>query len=256
MFLAIAGPGRAWAASTTAEQALKLAPIQDGVDYDRPTPEEAAKCKISVKKRRPARWAGSWKAPKALILRKFIDTNGDNVVDQWSYYKDGVEVYRDIDSDFNGKVDQYRWLNTGGTRWGIDKRDANRIGTARSTTGKSFPPEEVTAEVVAALAKQDVERFSRLLLTPDELQSLGLGRAKTEALAAKIAQGGGRFQAPCSAGRTASRRRREMGAVRRHQAGRRAGRRPTARARTCRSTKTSLPSCRPAARAARCRSAR
>ena len=53
-----------------------------------------------------------------MILRKFVDTNGDNVVDQWSYYKDGVEVYRDIDSNFNGKADQYRWFNTGGTPLG------------------------------------------------------------------------------------------------------------------------------------------
>ena len=52
------------------------------------------------------------------ILRKFVDTNGDNIVDQWGYFNDGVEVYRDIDSNFNGKADQYRWLNTAGTRWG------------------------------------------------------------------------------------------------------------------------------------------
>ena len=123
--LGIVGAGRCWAATTTVEQALKLAPVQQGVDYDRPTPEEAAKCKISVKK--DAGQVG-WvvENPEGLILRKFIDTNGDNVVDQWSYYKDGVEVYRDIDSDFNGKPDQYRWLNAGGTRWGVDKRDANR----------------------------------------------------------------------------------------------------------------------------------
>ena len=39
-------PGPSSAASPTAEQALKLTPIQPGVDYDRPSPEEAAKCKI------------------------------------------------------------------------------------------------------------------------------------------------------------------------------------------------------------------
>jgi len=38
--LGIAGLGRCLAASTTVEQALKLAPVQPGVDYDRPTPEE------------------------------------------------------------------------------------------------------------------------------------------------------------------------------------------------------------------------
>ena len=28
------------------------------------------------------------------VLRNFLDTNGDNVVDQWCYFLDGVEVYR------------------------------------------------------------------------------------------------------------------------------------------------------------------
>ena len=56
------------------------------------------------------------------ILRSFVDTNGDNVVDLWCYYQGGIEVYRDIDRNFNGKPDQYRWLNTAGTRWGSRPR--------------------------------------------------------------------------------------------------------------------------------------
>lgn len=36
---------------------------------------------------------------------RFVDTNGDNVVDQWSYYKDGVEVCRDEDVKFTGKAE-------------------------------------------------------------------------------------------------------------------------------------------------------
>ena len=35
--------------------------------------------------------------------------------------------YRDIDADFDNKADQYRWFNTGGTRWGIDKNEDGRI---------------------------------------------------------------------------------------------------------------------------------
>ena len=73
-----------------------------------------------------------------MILRRFVDTNDDNVVDQWSYYKDGLEVYRDIDSTFNGKADQYRWFNTGGSRWAID---ANEDGVIDSW--KSISAEEV-----------------------------------------------------------------------------------------------------------------
>ena len=59
---------------------------------------------------------------------------------------------------------------------------------------------------MAALARQDVQRFTRLLLLPEELRSLGLGRAKTDALAAKIAKAEGDFKA-LLAGRTASRQR-------------------------------------------------
>src|SRR4029077_15231331 len=74
------------------------------------------------------------------VLRRFVDTNSDNVVDQWSYYAAGQEVYRDIDHNFNGKADQYRWLNTAGSRWGIDKDDDEKtdswqqISPAKETT--------------------------------------------------------------------------------------------------------------------------
>ena len=213
------GPA-AKAASPTVEQALKLAPIQDGVDYDRPSPEEAAKCKILAKK-----FDGhvGWVIENAdgVILRKFVDTNGDNVVDQWSYYKDGVEVYRDIDSDFNGKADQYRWFHSGGTRWGIDKRDAENNETGKIGAWKVISAEEVTAEVVAALANKDVERFTRLLLSPEELRSLGLGGEGRR-------PGGENPKAESDfrpAGKAEERHAaNQMAAIRRHQAGHRAGR--------------------------------
>ena len=40
-------------------------------------------------------------------LRKFLDTNGDIKLDQWIYYQDGKETYRDVDQDFDGKVDHF-----------------------------------------------------------------------------------------------------------------------------------------------------
>ena len=43
-------PSSSWAASPSVDQALRLAPVQPGMDYDRPSPEEAAKCKILAKK--------------------------------------------------------------------------------------------------------------------------------------------------------------------------------------------------------------
>jgi thiol-disulfide isomerase/thioredoxin len=169
-----------FAASPKVEQALQLAPVQKGVDYDRPTAEEAAKCKIVPRKLGDQ---VGWVVEDAngTILRRFTDTNGDNVVDQWSYFKDGIEVYRDIDSNFNGKTDQYRWFNTAGSRWGLDKNEEGTIDT-----WKVISAEEVSAEIVAAMATQDVQRFARLALTADELKGLGLGETKASQISEKL----------------------------------------------------------------------
>ena len=179
----------AWAGTPSVEQALKLAPVQLGVDYDRPSPEEAAKCKITAKK---IDGHVGWvvENPEGVVLRKFVDTNDDNIVDQWSYYKDGLEVYRDVDSNFNGKVDQYRWFHTGGSRWAVDSNEDGVIDY-----WKSISAEEVTAEVIAALATHDADRFARLVLTTAELKSLGLGKSRAEGVAAKITKAVADFKA-------------------------------------------------------------
>ena len=110
-----------------------------------------------------------------------MDTKNDNVVDQWSYYKDGIEVYRDIDTNFNRKADQYRWLNTAGTRWGVDADENGKIDF-----WKNISAEEVTAELVAALRDRDRLRFERLPLTAKELKTLGVGPAKSDQLVKMI----------------------------------------------------------------------
>ncbi|MDZ7617734.1 MAG: redoxin domain-containing protein [Patescibacteria group bacterium] len=185
---AIAG-GSSVHANPTAEQALMLKPSQAGVDYAQPTPEEAARCKIESKKldAKSSAWVVS--DPSGLTLRMFVDTRGDNTVDQWRYYKDGVEVYRDIDSTSNQKPDQFRWLHTGGSRWGLDEDQDGVIDS-----WKQISPEEVTAEVVAALALGDKARFKRLVLTEDEFGSLGLGPERTEKLTEKLNDIETRFQ--------------------------------------------------------------
>ncbi len=134
------------AASPSVEQALELAPTQKGVDCDRPTADLVAKCKISARKIGDG---VGWIVldPDGLTLRRFVDTNGDNVVDRWCYYKNGLEVYRDIDADFDGKADQFRWLHTAGCRWGIDNDKDGQIDAREVISA-----EEVTAEMIAALA--------------------------------------------------------------------------------------------------------
>lgn len=174
-------PAGLHAAKPTPQVALEIAsPVQKDVQYDRPTKEQADKCKLDTLS---ADQGAGWivRDANGQILRRFIDTNKDTKLDLWCYYRDGIEVYRDIDSNFNGKADQYRWLGTAGSRWGIDENEDGRIDS-----WKVISPEEVTFEVTAALRDRDADRFNRLLLTKDELVDLGLGDNQRQALAKKI----------------------------------------------------------------------
>ncbi|MFM2094318.1 MAG: hypothetical protein RIS70_1442 [Planctomycetota bacterium] len=161
----------------TVEDALqKISPVQTDISYDRPDADAVSKCKLeSINQEGVTGFAV--RSESGQLLRRFLDTNKDSKLDVWCYYRDGVEIYRDIDSNFNGRTDQYRWLGTAGTRWGIDE---NEDGTIDSW--KSISAEEVTAEVVAALRNRDAQRFQRLLLTTDELTDLGLGETRTKDL--------------------------------------------------------------------------
>lgn len=189
IFLGLAVLGTAWAmtghtsaaAKPTVESALTLKPLQTDVDYETPTGDEVAKCTMQAAN---SPGASGWIVfnPAGQLLRRFLDTSGDNKVDQWCYYKNGIEVYRDVDSNFNGKADQYRWLGTAGTRWGLDDNEDGRIDR-----WKTISAEEVAAEVVAALRTSDEKRFQRLLLSPEELKLLGLGEVHTADIAKKVA---------------------------------------------------------------------
>lgn len=175
------GGGAQNRSTPSARQALQIAPVQKDVDYDNPAPDEIDQCTMEAfRSGKQAGWVV--RAPDGTVLRRFVDTNGDNMVDQWCYYKDGLEVYRDIDSNFNGKADQYRWFHTAGTRWGIDVNEDGRIDSWRVISA-----EEVTAEVVAALANRDLERLQRVALTAEELKALGLGPERTKEIAQRLA---------------------------------------------------------------------
>src|SRR5205814_9587537 len=92
-------------------------PKQDGIVYSTPTKEEEQSCEV-----KPATGASGWVLldGKKRLLRRYVDGTGSGRIDTWSYYKDGVEVYRDIDTNKNNVPDQSRWLNSAGTKWGVD----------------------------------------------------------------------------------------------------------------------------------------
>jgi thiol-disulfide isomerase/thioredoxin/outer membrane protein assembly factor BamD (BamD/ComL family) len=179
--IALSSAGIALAATPSVEFALQLTPTQKGVIFETPSKEEVKQCTISSPKI-DGKIGWIVKNRSGLLLRRFLDTNGDNKVDQWCYYKDGVEVYRDVDSDFNEKADQFRWLNTGGVRFGIDDNQDGKFDR-----WKMISPEEVASEATAAWATNDAKRFERLLLTQKELEKLGLGKETKAKLAKRLA---------------------------------------------------------------------
>jgi peroxiredoxin len=183
----------------TAEDSLnRYKPLQPGVEYAKPTADDAKKCEMKPEK------IGNFTAwivrdPQGLLLRRFADTNGDNVVDQWSYFDNGVEVYRDIDADFNKKADQYRWFHTGGTRWGMDRDQDGKIDSWRTIS-----PQEVAEEVVLALQTKNEAAFQRLLPTAEELASLGLGKVTQDSVARNVADATSKFRELASSQKTIS----------------------------------------------------
>lgn len=116
--------------------------------------------------------------PNGETLRWFCDNNGDRAPDQWSYFNNGMEVHREIDSDYNGKADEYRWLGSGGLRWGIDKNEDGRVDR-----WKQISAEEVTLEIVNAIRNRDIDMFRTLVLSDSELRDLGLSKSQSEQLA-------------------------------------------------------------------------
>jgi thiol-disulfide isomerase/thioredoxin len=156
------------AAAPSVADALKLEPRQPGIDFDRPAAAEASAATIKQEKLDGVS-ALVVRAADGRILRAFADVNGDRVVDRWSYFKDGLEVYREMDGDDDdAKADQSRWLNSGGTRWGID-----RDGDGLLDAWQAISAEEATAEIVQALGRRDVAAFARLLPTKAELEAAG-----------------------------------------------------------------------------------
>ncbi|HUP77484.1 MAG TPA: redoxin family protein, partial [Pirellula sp.] len=163
-----------------AAKGLGYTPRQSHIAYDKVAEKDVDSCTSKYETRNGFEGLVIY-SPDGQPLRRFADGNGDKQVDQWCYYKDGIEVYRDIDSDFNGAADQYRWLGTAGTRWGLDKNEDGKI-----EQWKVISAEEVTMEIVEAIKLRDDERFRRLLVSDAELKMLGLGEDKGDQLTTRL----------------------------------------------------------------------
>ena len=169
--LLVTSTARAQAQKPSAEALLKnYLPSQKGVDYDTPEAADLAKCQVTLEK-------GSYvvTGPANEVLRRFTDSNGDGAPDMYRYYHLGLEVYRDIDTngDYkakkNTKPDQFRWMNWGGTRWGIDQDEDGRVDS-----WKVISAQEAARVAVEALINGDVQALSTVMVNDADVQALRL----------------------------------------------------------------------------------
>jgi hypothetical protein len=154
--------------AATPAQILQYRPKQQDVAYSTPGAQDMEACKVKWTKTSPG---GVWLLldSQGRTLRRLVDNHGDNKPHIWSYYKDGVEVYREIDTDFDGEPDQYRWLNSGGMKWGVDLNKDHRIDAWRMIS-----PEEVSQEILQAVISKDFNRLQPLFITDAEIKALNM----------------------------------------------------------------------------------
>jgi hypothetical protein len=161
----------------------RLAPKHDDVSISTPSADELAGCTVTQVMGQ-SQGASGWVLldAKKTPLRRFFDSTGRGNVDVWSYYKDGVEVYREFDTTHKGVPNNFRWLNSGGMKWGVGSVDAR--GKTVISGWRMISAEEVGFEAYQAMAKGDFQRLQNLFITAEELQALKLPAAKIKVIMA------------------------------------------------------------------------
>jgi hypothetical protein len=181
--------GAVRAADPTPAEILGIRPTQQGIIFSTPSAQEMAACKLEVINGGNNVSGLLLRDPKGRPLRRILDTNGDRRPDVWCFYLDGVEVYREMDTTFEGRANQFRWLNSGGMKWGVDSNKDGKIDT-----WKMISAEEVSQEVLQAIITRDYPRFQALFITSDEVTALGLPPQEVTRIQESIKNAAAKFQ--------------------------------------------------------------
>lgn len=164
------------------KQALAYRPTQKGVEFDLPTAEETANVRLEN-----ASTIGQTgfvvRDAENRLLRRFVDSTGNRKIDTWAYYSSGFEVYRDIDTDADGKPDRFQWLGPSGTRIGIDTNQDLAIDR-----WERISAQEITQVVAEAINAKAPARLAALLISEDELNSLKLEAGLSRRIKDRIQQ--------------------------------------------------------------------
>jgi thiol-disulfide isomerase/thioredoxin len=162
------------------EKALKFKPTQP-VEIDTPDPANFDRCKLEETDTAVSKPGWIVYDESGRIIRRLLDTNDDRVLDQLSYFRNGIEVYRDIDSNFDKKFEEMRWFGTAGTRWGLDENQDGKIDS-----WKVISAEEVSSETVEAIKTADLPRFEALLISTTEISEAGLGDVQSREVSRRV----------------------------------------------------------------------
>jgi thiol-disulfide isomerase/thioredoxin len=167
--LAAVAPSAVFAQSTPRDLLEKVRPTFAGVECDTPTDAAAIDaCKVENVLNPKGHSIGyALRDGQGKLLRKFVDSDGNNRLDQWSYYQDGFEVYREVDLDGDRRLDECRWLNSGGSRIGA-------VSGRKITSWKQISAEEASKVFVQALTSGNLELLETVMATPEELRAAGV----------------------------------------------------------------------------------
>ncbi|AGA25856.1 thioredoxin-like domain-containing protein [Singulisphaera acidiphila] len=169
---------------TTPEALLNFKPSLRGVEYEAVTdPAAINACKVEAVTDANKQQIGfALRDGQGKLLRKFLDTDGNRALDQWSYYQDGFEVYRENDLNNDRSLDECRWLNSAGTRIATVKSIPAAAAKEKEwkvqiTGWKRLSAEEASKVFVQGLVWSDMALMETVLATPEELASLGIPQA-------------------------------------------------------------------------------
>ncbi|MCH2210154.1 MAG: redoxin domain-containing protein [Fuerstiella sp.] len=183
LVLVCTGTESAWAQKYSAEQILQpYRPLQNDVEYETPPAADFARCRVEVEHENGSAGFVVY-GPAGQVLRRFTDTNGDQNPDVFRYYRHGLEVYRDIDSNFNRKPDQYRWMNLGGARWGLDTNEDGKIDE-----WKMISAPEAAQVAVEAMTRNDAQILTTVLVNASDIRQLNIDRSVAQEMLKSVAR--------------------------------------------------------------------
>ncbi|QDT55236.1 Thiol-disulfide oxidoreductase ResA [Caulifigura coniformis] len=176
------------AATASAQQAatgvdaaamLKYKPSRPKVDFEMPAAADIAKCRVDTEQRGKSTGYVLY-GPQGQVLRRFVDADARGTINEFRYYDSGMEVYREADTNGDSKADLFRWLGPGGMRWAIDS-DAD----LKIDRWQQISAEEATLEAIRAMAAGDAATLKSLMVSADDIRTLGISPKVGERLLAQ-----------------------------------------------------------------------